>query len=101
MREHNHRLAVACGERLARAWQTEPDAPAALHASMAGVRLPPRLQALGPPTGETAKRLMSRLLAEQGTVVAINAVSGALWARISAQIYNVADDCERLAGFVG
>jgi isopenicillin-N epimerase len=101
MREHNHRLAIEIGERLARAWRTELDGPAPLHASMIGVRLPQRLQALGPPDGNTARRLMAQLLAEHDTVVAINPMSGALWARISAQIYNVAEDCERLARLGG
>jgi len=101
MRDHNHRLAVQIAEQLAKTWRTELDGPPDLHAAMVGVRLPSRLQDSGPPTGETARRLMARILAERGTVVAVNAISGALWARISAQIYNVAADCERLAALGG
>ena len=44
---------------------------------------------------------MARMLDTNRTVVAINAISGALWARISAQIYNVAEDYERLAALAG
>jgi isopenicillin-N epimerase len=101
MREHNHHLAIAGAQRLAQAWGTELDGPPFLHASMIGIRLPPRLQASGAPTTETAKRLMAQILALHHTVVAINAISGALWARVSAQIYNVAGDYERLAALGG
>jgi isopenicillin-N epimerase len=97
IREYNHGLVTRAATRIAAAWRRELDGPAALHAAMVAVRLPPRLEALGPATAETAKRLMSVLFAEHRVRVAVNAVSGALWARLSAQIYNTAEDYEPLA----
>ena len=44
---------------------------------------------------------MAQILAANHAVVAINAIAGALWARISAQIYNVPEDYERLAALGG
>lgn len=101
IRDHNHRLAVQAAERLVRAWQTELDGPPELHAAMIGIRLPARLQNAGPPNHETAKQLMAQLLSEHQTVVAINPMSGSLWARVSAQIYNTLEDYERLAALGG
>jgi hypothetical protein len=61
---------------------------------MMAIRLPARLQ--GGRTRENARRLQSEILAQHGIVVAIMTLGDALWARISAQIYNTSEDYERL-----
>lgn len=96
VRAYNHDLVVTAASRIAEAWQTPLDAPAAMHGSMIALRLPPRLQAYGPPTRDTAGRLQSALLAEHRVAVAIMALGDALWARISGQIYNTPEDYEKL-----
>ena len=96
VRAYNHDLVVTAASRIAEFWQTPLDAPAAMHGSMIALRLPPRLQAYGPPTLDTARRLQSAILAKHRVVVAIMALGDALWARISGQIYNTGEDYERL-----
>ena len=96
VRAYNHDLVVTAASRIAEAWQTPLDAPAAMHGSMIALRLPPRLQAYGPPTQDTAGRLQSALLAEHRVAVAVMALGDALWARISGQIYNTPEDYEKL-----
>jgi hypothetical protein len=58
---------------------------------MIAIRLPEALQRRDP------RKVVAELLARHRIVVAINAVDGTLWARISAQVYNVPEDYERLA----
>jgi isopenicillin-N epimerase len=96
VRAYNHDMIVTAGSRIAAAWHAPLDAPAAMHGSMIAIRLPPRLQDYGPPTRETARRLQSEILAKQRVVVAIMTLGDALWARISAQIYNTPEDYEKL-----
>ena len=96
MRAYNHDLVVTAASRIAEYWQTPLDAPAAMHGSMIAMRLPPRLQAYGSPTRDTARRLQSALLAKHRVVVAIMALDDALWARISGQIYNTPEDYAKL-----
>jgi isopenicillin-N epimerase len=90
IRRYNHRLATAAAEKLAAAWNCITDGPAELHGAMMSVRLPKRLQRRDP------GHLMSGFLARQSTVVAVMAIDGTLWARVSAQIYNAAGDYDRL-----
>jgi isopenicillin-N epimerase len=89
-RAYCHGLAVASAKRLSAAWNTAVDGPAALHASMMAVRLPPNLQRRDP------ARLMAELLDRHRIVVAISRAEGALWARLSAQAYNAPADYNRL-----
>jgi isopenicillin-N epimerase len=91
VRAHNHRLAMAAARRIVAAWGTMLDGPPELHGSMIAIRLPEALQRRDP------RKLVAELLARHRIVVAINAVDGVLWARISAQVYNVPQDYERLA----
>ena len=91
---HNHRLVTAWARRLSEAWGTPADGPPGLHGAMAAVRLPARLQRANP------ARLATEILARQRAVVAISAAEGALWARVSAQVYNASDDCEPLLRFM-
>jgi isopenicillin-N epimerase len=90
-----HELAVGAAEKIARAWAQPVDGPAAMHASMMAIRLPDALQQPGA-TRETARRLQSELMQRHRIAVAIAAIDGALWARISAQIYSSPEDYDRL-----
>jgi isopenicillin-N epimerase len=90
VRTHNHRLAMEAAQRLAASWNSITDGPAELHGSMMSIRLPRRLQRCDP------KKLMSEFLARHRTVIPVMAIDGVLWARVSAQVYNAAQDYERL-----
>ena len=63
---------------------------------MMAIRLPRAWQEAAPATRETAAKLQSTLLRDHRIAVAIMAIDGALWARISAQVYNAPADYERL-----
>jgi isopenicillin-N epimerase len=91
VRNHAHRLVTEWARRLAEAWGTPTDGAPELHGAMMAVRLPARLQRSSP------ARLMADLLARRRVVVAVNAVGGALWARMSAQVYSAAGDWESLS----
>ena len=93
-RAYSHGLVVDATQRIARAWSTECDGDESLHASMMAVRLPPRLYPSA--TKPVAERLQTEWLAKHGAVVAINPHSGALWLRLSAQVYNTPADYEIL-----
>jgi hypothetical protein len=58
------------------------------------IRLPPRWQRAA--TRTSAAELQSLLMREYRIAVAIMPIEAALWARISAQVYNAAADYERL-----
>jgi len=96
VRSYNHRLVDEAAGRIASAWESVTDGPASLHGSMMAIRLPARLAGGRPADRWGARELQSRLLAEHRIVVAVMALGGALWARISAQIYNCAEDYRRL-----
>ena len=93
-RRYCHALAIAAAEKMAHAWEEPLGGPAAMHGFMMAIRLPPRWQ--GAATRDKAAELQSLLLREHHIVVAIMAIEGALWARISAQVYNVPEDYDRL-----
>ena len=93
-RRYSHGLVVAAAEKIARAWGEPLGGPSALHGSMMAIRLPPRWQ--GDATRTSAAKLQSRLMREYRIAVAIMPIEAALWARISAQVYNAAADYERL-----
>jgi isopenicillin-N epimerase len=97
MRRHNHGLATAAARRLSAAWTSVVGAPDELLAAMATLRLPAGWQGFGPPTIDTARRLQSRLLSTHRIVLAVMPFNGALWGRISAQVYNAPGDYDRLA----
>ena len=97
VRAHGHELAAASATNIARAWDTILDGPAALHGSMTAIRLPERLWRGFAADREAARKLMSLLIAEQRIVVAVMPIGNALWARISASVYNAPADYERLA----
>ena len=63
---------------------------------MMAIRLPRAWQPPAPATSEAATKLQSAFLREHRIAVAIMAIDGALWARISASVYNTPGDYERL-----
>jgi isopenicillin-N epimerase len=94
MRAYNHELVRAVAQRIRGAWGTPLGAPLELLPAMAAIRLP--LTVAHAPTMATARRLQRAILDRHRIVVAITAFSDALWARISAQVYNAPEDYEHL-----
>ena len=90
IRAYNHRVVTEAANRISAAWGTPLDGPEALHGSMMAIRLPGHLQRSNP------SELMRDFFTRHRLVVAVMVVGGALWARISAQIYNLPQDYERL-----
>jgi len=90
---HNNALAREAGGLLMAAWGTEAAAGADQRAAMASIRLP------GSPSGDrgAAHKLALRLRHELGITAGVMVLEGALWLRVSAQIYNEIGDYERLA----
>ena len=95
VRRYCHRLVTDAAEKIAQAWAQPVGGPPALHGAMMAIRLPPAWQQSSHDR-ESASRLQSALLAKERVVVALNVIQHALWARISAQIYNEPQDYERL-----
>jgi len=93
--KRNHHLVTAWAERISEAWGTSMDGAPALHGAMMAVRLPPRWQRADP------ARLMRHLLERRRAVVAVNAIGGSLWARMSAQVYHAEADCQPLLDLGG
>jgi isopenicillin-N epimerase len=97
MRRHNHELAwrsaLALGERWGRPWKT----PESMVGCMVTVPLPARL---GPAGVENAQRLRDALLFGHRIEAPVIARDGALWARLSMQVYNEDDDVERFAAAI-
>ncbi|MCW5729872.1 MAG: aminotransferase class V-fold PLP-dependent enzyme [Alphaproteobacteria bacterium] len=91
--DRNRALARTAAEFLAAEWRTELAAPAQNLAAMATIRLPWP----GEAGIDQARALFHRLVEEQRIVAPVFSLAGALWLRISAQIYNEADDYQRLA----
>jgi isopenicillin-N epimerase len=94
MREHNHRLAWQSAQRLAARWGRPWTTPEAMVGCMVSVPLPERF---GPADAATAQRLRDALLFEHGIEIPVIALAGALWLRLSIQVYNDEGDIERLA----
>jgi isopenicillin-N epimerase len=97
VRVYGHELASAAAAKIARAWDSVLDGPPSLHGAMMAIRLPERLRRGLPADRDGARRLQSLLLAKQRVAVGVMAIGNALWARISAQIYNAPADYDRLA----
>jgi isopenicillin-N epimerase len=95
-RRYCHELVVSAAHKLAAAWDEPLSGTPALHGSMMAVRLPLAWQRAYPATRAGARSLQSALLNEHRIVVAIMAIDDALWARLSAQVYNERADYERL-----
>jgi isopenicillin-N epimerase len=93
IRAWNHRLVIDAAARLNLALQVKPTAPKAMLAGMATLRLP----WTGPATQHEADRVHDWLLAERRIEVPVLAFDGALWCRISGQIYNELADYAALS----
>ncbi len=95
VRRYCHDLVVSAAERIARAWDQPLAGPTAMHGSMMAIRMPDSRQT-GNATRDSARRLQSEFMDRHRIAVAIMPIDGALWARISAQVYNSTEDYERL-----
>ena len=95
VRGYCHDLAVSAAEKISRAWRQPLAGPAAMHGSMMAIRLPDSCQR-GGATREIARKVQSEFLDRHRIAVAIMPIDGALWARVSAQVYNGPEDYERL-----
>jgi isopenicillin-N epimerase len=93
LRERNASLAQKAARELAAAWNTDRSSTDVLTGSMATVRLPLN-EAASP---QRALALRESLLKEHRIDVVIIAFGGSLWARISAQAYNMLADYQHLA----
>jgi isopenicillin-N epimerase len=89
-RAYCHKLAVQMAKEISAAWGTGCDGPPELHGSMMAFRLPDRLQ------GRDPAQLLRDLMVRRGIMVPVMEIGGALWTRVSAQVYNAPEDYERL-----
>jgi isopenicillin-N epimerase len=94
MRAHNHALAWSGARSLAARWGTHFGTPESMIGCMAAVPLP---EQLGPPDPKNAQAIRDALFFDHRIELPVLAHSGALWARLSIQVYNDASDLERLA----
>jgi isopenicillin-N epimerase len=92
IREHNHALVVTAADMLATSWNTRVGATEPFIGSMAMVELP----LPGPGTTHRALELRAQLLGRYRIQVPVNALRNRFWVRLSAHIYNVMEDYERL-----
>ena len=88
LQERNRAVATEAARRLAAHFGTELAAPADMHCSMASVRLPENGYAPEPDTD----RLQVLVSARENVSVSLARLSGGLWLRLSAAIYNETDD---------
>ena len=95
VRRYCRELAASAADKIAQAWRQPLAGPPALHASMMAIRLPDACQQAAA-TRDTARRLQSEFMDRHRIAVAIMAIDGVLWARISAQVYNGPEDYDRL-----
>jgi isopenicillin-N epimerase len=96
IRTHNDALAAAMADELADGFGTAPAVDRTLRGAMATLRLPFDTDA----TPADAAALHDRLIDDFGVEVPVWALAGALWLRISAQIYNEPADYRRLAAAI-
>ncbi|MFI4947467.1 MAG: aminotransferase class V-fold PLP-dependent enzyme [Alphaproteobacteria bacterium] len=93
IRAHNTALARDAGVMLAEAWGSEAAAAPEFCAAMVSVRLPGGTAV----DRDAAHRLAAWLTEKHAVTAAVMALDGALWVRVSAQIYNEIGDYARLA----
>ena len=97
MRSYNHDLAWRSALRLGERWGMPWTTPESMVGCMVTVPLPARL---GPACVDNAQRLRDALFFGHRIEVPVIARGGALWARLSMQVYNEDDDVERFAAAV-
>lgn len=100
VQKHNRALALSGAQRMAQRWGEPMNAPPELLGAMASVRLPPSWQKFGAPVRATARLLCQRILQRDKIMVAIMPSAGALWARVSAQVYNEPADYDGVVNFI-
>ncbi|HEX3861692.1 MAG TPA: aminotransferase class V-fold PLP-dependent enzyme [Stellaceae bacterium] len=91
MRAHNTALAGKAGVLLTESWCSESAAGSEFCGSMVAVRLP------GHGDRDAARALGARLSDEHRITAGVMVLDGALWIRVSAQVYNELADYEHLA----
>lgn len=96
VRDHQTGLAAAMRDLLAAEWGVDAPAPAGMEGAMAVVPLPGD----EPATYERRLEIMRELWERHGVEVAVTALAGRLWVRVSAAPYNDLRDAERLAAAV-
>jgi isopenicillin-N epimerase len=94
LRSRNAALAREAGLMLAREWCSEPAAAPQFCAAMVSIRWPG-----GTPGDRFAARALAARLSEAHITAGVMLLEGALWIRVSAQIYNEIGDYDRLADF--
>ena len=97
LRAHNAALAREAGAMLTLAWDSEAAAAPEFCASMVSVRLPVSFPGSARDNRDAARTLAARLNEEHAITAGIMVLDGALWVRVSAQIYNEIGDYECLA----
>lgn len=95
VRRYCHELAIGAAEKISRTWHQPLAGPVTMHGNLMAIRLPDARQS-GSATRDIARRVQSEFMDRYRIAVAIMPIDGALWARISAQIYNGPEDYERL-----
>jgi isopenicillin-N epimerase len=93
---YNRQLRAAAAQMIAQRWGTDTGAPPEMLGFMAAIRIPSR----EPATPERAQALHDSLFDAHRVEVPVIGFADALWARISAQIFNEIGDYERLAAAV-
>jgi isopenicillin-N epimerase len=99
VRDHNRALALAAGRRISQRWGEPMNAAPELLGAMVGVRLPERWQKYGPPVRDTARKLTVAIAQEHRINLNIMPFGGALWCRVSAQVYNQMADFDAVVAF--
>jgi isopenicillin-N epimerase len=97
VRRHNHEMAVWVQRMLCRKWSVEPISPldGSMLGSMVTLPLPDGIMRHGSP-----RDFMTMLHAEHRIEVPIDEWHGRWWIRCSCQVYNTADQYERLADVI-
>ena len=97
IRAHNHQMATWAQGMLCNRWQVEPTTPldGSMITSMATVPVPAHV-----PRAGTAEALRDRIYHEHRIEVPVFEWDERWWIRVSAQVYNRAEDYERLADVV-
>jgi isopenicillin-N epimerase len=97
IRAHNHAMATWAQHLLARAWEVEPISPrdGSMLGSMCAVPLPERARRF-----ESKEALQARIRDEHRIEAPVTECGDRWFIRASCQVYNTADEYERLAGAV-
>jgi isopenicillin-N epimerase len=95
VREHNHRMAVWVMHLLCERWGVEPTSPmdGSMLGSMVTLPVPQRVRE----RYENAEQLQAKLYHDHRIEIPIIDWNGAWWVRASCQVYNTADQYDRLA----